>query len=497
MDMKNLIIKIRYSIVALILTILGGVAASAATPWEVNPANYRYDMSLYLDFTFADGKMDYSKYDVAAFVGDECRGVAEVMSLSNAGSCLYLRARSNSESGEKLSFAYRNKSTGEVLPVEGVSIDFVSNERLGFPSAPHVVEILFYHDVAISASAGGSVSYVGGRLAEGSTFDVAAVAAEGYHFVKWDDDNTDNPRTVSVATDDISLKALFEPTIYKLTYSVDGAEYRSYDVAYGSNITAEAAPEKEGYTFSGWSELPPTMPAHDVAVSGKFTINSYRAVFKIGDEVVDTKTVVYGAAIEAAVAPEKEGYTFSGWSEIPTAMPAHDIEIMGSYTVNVYKLTYSVDGAEYRSYDVAYGSNITAAVAPEKEGYTFSGWSELPPTMPAHDVAVSGKFTINSYRLLVYLDDEVYMDTTIQYGEPVSVSVPEVGDGKKFEGWDIEIPQTMPAHDVTVRGTTSIVTSLSRILSDDMKHEVYDLQGRRTKVASHGIYIINGRKVLK
>ncbi|MBO7046901.1 MAG: InlB B-repeat-containing protein [Prevotella sp.] len=54
---------------------------------------------------------------------------------------------------------------------------------------------------------------------------------------------------------------------------VDGNEYKTYDVVYGATITPEAEPTKEGYTFSGWSEIPKTMPAKDVIVTGTFVSN--------------------------------------------------------------------------------------------------------------------------------------------------------------------------------------------------------------------------------
>lgn len=65
-------------------------------------------------------------------------------------------------------------------------------------------------------------------------------------------------------------------SLYKLTYLIDGEVYTSYDVAYGTTITPEAEPTKEGYTFSGWSDIPETMPAHDVTIYGSYTtgINS-------------------------------------------------------------------------------------------------------------------------------------------------------------------------------------------------------------------------------
>ena len=159
-----------------------------------------------------------------------------------------------------------------------------------------------------------------------------------------DDDKTGKGRIYAIRTstiDAVSYSSIAseytitvkEPVVsYKLTYMVDGKEYKSYDVDYGSTITPETAPTKEGYTFSGWSEIPATMPGKDVTVTGTFSVNSY-------------------------------------------------------------KLTYMVDGKEYKSYDVEYGSAITPESEPKKEGYIFSGWSEIPKTMPADDVVVTGTFT--------------------------------------------------------------------------------------------------------
>lgn len=61
--------------------------------------------------------------------------------------------------------------------------------------------------------------------------------------------------------------------VYTLTYLVDNNIYKQYDMAHGATITPEPEPVKEGYTFSGWSEIPESMPAHDVTVSGYFTLS--------------------------------------------------------------------------------------------------------------------------------------------------------------------------------------------------------------------------------
>ena len=107
------------------------------------------------------------------------------------------------------------------------------------------------------------------------------------------------------------------------------------------------------------------------------------------------KSVKYEEGDEITPEPEptRDGYTFSGWSEIPETMPGMDVTVTGSFTIAKYKLTYMVDGEEYKSYEMKYGSTIIPEAEPTKEGYTFSGWSEIPEEMPAHDVIVTGTFT--------------------------------------------------------------------------------------------------------
>ena len=183
------------------------------------------------------------------------------------------------------------------------------------------------------------------------------------------------------------------PMIFYLTYIVDGEVYKTYEIEVGTSITPEPAPNKEGYTFSGWSEIPETMPAHDVTVTGYFIPNNYSLTYFVDGQVYKTYTVAYGSTITPEPAPTKEGYTFSGWTYIPPTMPATDVVVMGTFTINSYTLTYEVDGEVYKSYTVEYGAAITPEPEPTKEGYTFSGWSEIPTTMPDYDVTVTGTFT--------------------------------------------------------------------------------------------------------
>ena len=211
---------------------------------------------------------------------------------------------------------------------------------------------------------------------------------------------------------------IVEADPFTLTYKVDGKTYKTVEVKYGAAITPEAAPTKEGHTFSGWSEIPETMPAKDVIVTGSFTVNKYNLTYKVDGETYKTAEVEYGSTITPETAPTKEGYTFSGWSEIPETMPAKDVIIMGSFTVNKYTLTYKVDGDTYKTAEVEYCADITPEQAPTKEGYTFSGWSEIPETMPAKDVTVTGSFTLIDAIEDVIADDGTYQIYTVD-GKPV------------------------------------------------------------------------------
>ena len=87
------------------------------------------------------------------------------------------------------------------------------------------------------------------------------------------------------------------------------------------------------------------------------------------------------------------GHTFSGWDDLPWVMPAENITVTGTFTVNNYTVTYMVDGKKYKTVSVPYGAKIPAMEEPTKAGYTFSGWSNLPATMPAEDITVMGTFT--------------------------------------------------------------------------------------------------------
>ena len=168
-------------------------------------------------------------------------------------------------------------------------------------------------------------------------------------------------------------------TNYTLSYIVDGKVYKEYKLKYGETITPESAPTKEGYTFSGWSPIPEKMPAKDVTVTGSFTKGQFKLIYKVDGKEYKTIKYDFGATITPENAPSKEGYTFSGWSEIPKNMPAKDVTVTGIFTINKYKLTYEVDGNVYKTYEIEYGAKITPEAEPTKDINSQAGVTSLLP----------------------------------------------------------------------------------------------------------------------
>lgn len=354
-------------------------------------------------------------------------------------------------------------------------------------------------NVTIEKSEGGKVlvnnTETPEQIKKGSDIELQFICDEGYSLTQVlvnSDDVTakvaDGKYTVSGANADLTIKVTFRVNQYRLTYLVDGEEYKTLQMDYKATITPEPIPVKEGYTFSGWSVIPDTMPAHDVTVTGTFSINSYMLTYLLDGEEYKKMEVVYGSAITPEAAPTKEGYTFSGWSEIPASMPAYDVTVTGTMIPNLYQLVYLVDGLEYKTVDVPFGSVITPEPEPEKEGYTFSGWIGLPETMPARLVIVTGTFSINSYTLTYMIDEEIYKQVVYEYGAAITPEPAPQGDYISFE-W-VGVPETMPAHDVTV--TAVYETGIAEIIMMAQQGQVriYAPNGKRLDKLQKGLNIV-------
>lgn len=126
--------------------------------------------------------------------------------------------------------------------------------------------------------------------------------------------------------------------------------------------------------------------------------------------------------------PSRSGYTFSGWEYDGTVYPAGEtfivpdapyqtvegdyeiymayITLTASWTPNQHTITYDGNGAASgvpAAQQAGYETTVTAAAAPVREGYTFTGWlsstGETYPaggtfTMPDSDVTLTAQWEV-------------------------------------------------------------------------------------------------------
>ena len=267
----------------------------------------------------------------------------------------------------------------------------------------------------------------------------------GYTFVSWTLDGEEVSSISKEVTKDVVLVAKWQINEYTLTFNIDGKEQKVvYD--YNESVAQPMDPEKEGYTFLGWDkEIPANMPAEDVTVTALWQINKYNVTFKLENGEKDVVTVQnYGTAIKAPT-PKKTGYTFKGWDVlVPETVPASDVTAVAVWEINKYTVTFKLENGEKDVVTVQnYGTAIKAPT-PEKTGYTFKGWDvEVPKTVPAEDVTAVAVWEINKYTVTFKLENgEADVQNVLEYGAKITAPKPEK-EGYAFVGWDKEVAQTV------------------------------------------------------
>ena len=167
--------------------------------------------------------------------------------------------------------------------------------------------------------------------------------------------------------------------------------------------------------------------------------------------------------------------------------------------LTLHYVIYMKDGLEYKRVAVKAGEPIPPVDEPIKEGHTFSGWSNIPETMPNKDLFIYGKFQVNAYTISYYLNDVFYGKQEVNYGDTIVPLEVKNNDKEIFLGWE-GLPDTMPAKDLTIYGKTENTGIVP--LTEDTKVDVYNLEGKKllhdvtlkkakTRLPK-GVYIVNG-----
>ena len=273
----------------------------------------------------------------------------------------------------------------------------------------------------------------------------------------------------SVPSDVTELTVQWTAPTYAVTLNTNGGTINNGNVTgytYGVGATLPAADDMTytGHTFKGWYDNENLTGSPVTAIGGaetgnkeywaKWEINQYTVTVKPENGKADiTITQDYGTPITAPTLT-REGYTFKGWDkEIPETMPAENITVKAQWEINQYTITFDTNGgSEIAPITQDYGTEITAPDNPTRKGYTFKGWDkEIPKTMPAENITVKAQWKINQYTIT--FDTNGGSDIapiTQDYGTEITAPDNPTRKGYTFKGWDKEIPETMPAENITI-----------------------------------------------
>ena len=224
----------------------------------------------------------------------------------------------------------------------------------------------------------------------------------------WSDENGNCYKPGDTVPADVSMLSItgdYEVIYLPGTY---GAGSAVTDMKPHNNILTlrGALFTRAGYTQVGWSTVDGGEKVYgfeDVYTKNEaltlypvWNTNKYTITFDTnGGSEIAPITQDYGTQIAAPANPTRKGYTFKGWDkEIPKTMPAENITVKAQWKINQYTITFDTNGgSEIAPITQDYGTEITAPDNPTRKGYTFKGWDkEIPETMPAENITITARW---------------------------------------------------------------------------------------------------------
>ena len=162
-----------------------------------------------------------------------------------------------------------------------------------------------------------------------------------------------------------------------------------------------------------------------------------------------------------------------------THLDVYKRQVTAQWEINQYTITFDTNGgSEIAPITQDYGTEITAPDNPTRKGYTFKGWDkEIPETMPAENITVTAQWEINRYTITFdTAGGSEIAPITQDYGTNITSPADPTREGYTFIGWDRDIPVTMPAENITVTAQWEI--NRYTITSVSYTHlDVYKRQG--------------------
>ena len=147
------------------------------------------------------------------------------------------------------------------------------------------------------------------------------------------------------------------------------------------------------------------------------------------------------------------------------SVPADVTTLTVQWTAPTYTVTLHANGGTINSGNVTgytYGVGATLPTDVTRTGYTFKGWYDNEGLTGSPVTAIGGtetgnkeywaKWEINQYTITVKPENgKADITITQDYGTAITAPADPTREGYTFIGWDIEIPTTMPAENITLK----------------------------------------------
>lgn len=232
----------------------------------------------------------------------------------------------------------------------------------------------------------------------------------------------------------------------------------------------------------------------------------YTVTFNDGTSVLKTVTANYGTKASeinvSTLAPEKEGYTFKGWSrtnggevvDLSTVTINQSMAFFAVYEKQTFEIKFMDGETLLKTVTVDYGTNLSAisltGVNTDKTGFTFRGWALSNGGTVVNSETYSVKSAVNFYAVydvagkatVVFKDGATSLKTvTVDLGAKASeIDISDLElekNGYKFKGWsnteggDVIDLETVSVNEYTVlyavyeKGTNNILDNASEWLT--------------------------------
>ena len=220
---------------------------------------------------------------------------------------------------------------------------------------------------------------------------------------------------------------------YTVTFMDADNVLKTETVKKGQDAT-DFTPEKEGYTFDGWSMSIKNV-TKDITVYANFVKKTFTVKFYVNGELYDTKTCKYNENAETPTRPDVEGYLFRGW-DISFKKVTSDLEVHAKMEKYTYEVSfYDFEGNLIETQTVEHNDSAKAPNIDSNEYYEFTGWDQDFSNI-TEDIEVYAQAIKVKGKIEYFFGDEQLDLSPSNYtiGEGATLPIPEV-EGYYFAGW--------------------------------------------------------------